>query len=431
MSKPDFIYYYLDNLGLGLIVLITYLAFSLFILRKQIYSIYDPGLLFLILSLSAHSVVFFLYLSEKIDYFYFYGFLATQISFFLGWLIFKPYKSNNSGEIVNGKFSRWFYIVCVLIFIFSQLLVYYLKGIPLLMQFRLGLFKSGDGFGLFSRLIFASSIMSYTIAVFKVLYVDQSRNARYFDNFVIFFYLLVQVLSGSKASILLSGLLAFVPILYSHQFELDRSNEKKLLKRLLFLVLVSVPFGVFTIIVQNGLFTESSTSYLDALTTLAIRFINSGDIFYISWVNNNIELINSSAYDGLLAIFSDFLGMFRLVSREELPTHLGLQVMWLLSGNFNFDGPNLRHNVFGLFYWGLYGAVLYSFILGAIFGFIRNKLIFFLPKSISGLAIFSLFFYMACYIPQDFSSIFMSYLTSALLVLLITISISWVGSRIT
>lgn len=433
MTKPEFVYLFLDNIYLALVILILYFTIGFFLYRKQIYSIYDPGLLFLILAISAHSVIIFLYILNKLNFITVIYFFLTQIAFTIGWFLFKPIKFKNKprNTFLFGKYSKLFYYISLSIFIICQIILYLYKGIPLLSQYRLELAKSGDGFGLFYRLVFVSSIFSYVIAIFKLLYLNQSWLNIKLDKIVIYFYVITQVLNGSKAGILLSILFVFLPIFFSQQFAFERNNERRLKRKLLMFLILSIPFGVLTVLIQNSLFSDDRTSFITGLTTIFIRFLNSGDIFYMAWVNDVVYNIPSYWTDGFLAIFSDFLGMFRIVSRSELPTHLGLQVMWLLNNTDTFDGPNLRHNVFGIFYFGIYGAIFYSFTLGIMFGFIRNKLLFLLPKSIAGLSIFSALFYIACYIPQDFSSITMSYFLSFIIVLLIILLLSSILSKLT
>lgn len=61
MSKGEFWSYYLANWQIGLSYGIAIVIFNFLILRKYIYSIFDPFFLHLIMSSFAYSVVFFLY----------------------------------------------------------------------------------------------------------------------------------------------------------------------------------------------------------------------------------------------------------------------------------------------------------------------------------------------------------------------------------
>jgi hypothetical protein len=280
------------------------------------------------------------------------------------------------------------------------------------MEFRLETFKSGNGFGFLGRIIFLTSIISYSVGIFKLIYLKQSLLSRYFDYLVVFFFLIVQILSGSKLGLLFPVFNTFIVMFFALKFNLSRDKEKKYKKIMYYMTFASIPLGILTVMIQNN----SGSSFLEGLVTVALRFVNTGDIFYMSWVNDVISTFPSKVSDGFFAMFSDVLGTLRLMPRSELPQHLGLQVIWELSGTKDFMGPNLRHNVFGIFYFGGYGAILYSFILGGLVGFIRNRLYFKVPNNILGLSIYSILFQIALYIPQDFSSMAMSYLFTFLLI---------------
>jgi hypothetical protein len=159
-----------------------------------------------------------------------------------------------------------------------------------------------------------------------------------------------------------------------------------------------------------------------------MRFLNTGDIYYLSWVNNMISYINTDWKDGILALLSDPLGALRVMSRDELPIHLGLQVAWLVNNSDNIDGPNLRHNVFGLAYFGFYFSILYSFMLGFLIGFIRNILFHRLKANIISLSFYCLLFQTSVFIAQDFSSLAVSYFFSILIIFPMLIFLSVVFS---
>lgn len=57
------------------------------------------------------------------------------------------------------------------------------------------------------------------------------------------------------------------------------------------------------------------------------------------------------------------------------------------------QGPNARHNVFGLIYYGFFGSIFFSYCLGVVLSFIRNKLPYILRANFFGGAIFT---YLMC-----------------------------------
>lgn len=73
-------------------------------------------------------------------------------------------------------------------------------------------------------------------------------------------------------------------------------------------------------------------------------------------------------------MFGSLLAMFRLVAPASLPEPLGFQIFRAVYGSVDFVGPNPRHNVFGVVYFGIFGAIIYSLVLGVMVGFFRNRI---------------------------------------------------------
>lgn len=428
MSKPEFVLFYLENISVGIWLLCACLFVVFIFIRKHIYSFFDPMFFVLLMNISSHSVVLFLYYFDKISFHYFLVFMCTQILFYFGWIINKPIKNRViENDFTFDKFSKYLYFLATFLFITSQMSVYLVKGIPLFMEHRLDTFKGGGGFGIFGRVIFVTSTVSYCIAIFRLIYLKQKKSIMVFDCFVVLFFISSQVLSGSKIGILFAVFNTFIVMFFSRKLVVPREKEKIFSRFMLYLALIAIPFGVFTVLIQNG----EDFDFGVGLTTVALRFINTGDIFYLAWVNNTVSAFSGSIFDGFLSIFSDFLGALRLYPRNELPGHLGLDIMWYVNGTDSFDGPNLRHNVFGVFHFGFYGAMFYSFFLGFFVGFIRNVLYFKVPSNIVGLTFYAVMIQIALYIPQDFSSLAMSYLFSTFLVFPFLLLLSFIFKNTT
>ncbi|WP_455425038.1 hypothetical protein [Dryocola sp. LX212] len=148
---------------------------------------------------------------------------------------------------------------------------------------------------------------------------------------------------------------------------------------------------------------------------LMMRFVNSGDVFFMAWPNDFLATVMASDH-AFMALFKDFLGATRIVPQDLLPTHIGLVIFDSMYNSEALSGPNARHNVFGLFYFGTFGAIIYSFILGLMVGFIRNKLYYLSGKGVFGLALYVTLAYFACFIEQDFSGMAMMYFLSFALI---------------
>jgi hypothetical protein len=121
--------------------------------------------------------------------------------------------------------------------------------------------------------------------------------------------------------------------------------------------------------------------------SLGIRLIHSGDAYFYGYPNGVIENIEKGS--GFNALFSDVLAMFRIVSWDQLPQSFGLLLFRYHYPRIDFiAGANARHNIFGLFYYGYFGSILFSFTLGTLLSFCRNFLYRKIPRNI----IFGLFY---------------------------------------
>ena len=152
--------------------------------------------------------------------------------------------------------------------------------------------------------------------------------------------------------------------------------------------------GIITIVYQTG-----NSDLKQAISVLAMRFINTGDIYYMSYPNGQIENMEQGNF--FLALFKDFFGAFRIVGWDKLPVNLGLQIFWSYYNTDMVSGPNPRHNVFGLFYLGPVLSVFYSFIVGYIISYIRNKVLIKATPDFMGLIFYVLLASNTIYMEQD------------------------------
>ncbi|WP_406682294.1 O-antigen polymerase [Escherichia coli] len=408
MAKYDFFLLYTQNIEAAIFFLLISLLSVWLIMRKHVYSIYDPMFFFLILAASGYSVVYFLYYLGMLSSYYFFMFLLTQWVFFVGWKLNRPIRVTEYKKDfkIDGAFSVFYYLTS-LFFVISQLVVYRYKGIPLFAESRLEFFSGGDGFGIFNRIIIVTSTISLSIALFRIIYLRRRLGQKFYDLFFVLFYLAVQVLSGSKSGLLVIAFIYGLTTLYAQRFNLSRHNEKRIKKYIFLLVVLAIPIALITIYIQSmAVYGTVDISFL--LIGLMMRFVNTGDIFFMAWPNDFLNGVLSSEH-GFLSLFKDFLGALRLIPQDELPVHMGLVIFDSMYNTDVMSGPNARHNVFGLFYFGAIGGTIYSFILGWLVGFLRNKVYYISGNGVFGLAIYVSLAYYATFIEQDFSGMAMMY----------------------
>ncbi len=416
MNKFEFDLLIINNLDGFFIYLFLNGLIVFFILRKHIYSIFDPLAFGMILSICAYSTVFFSYHFNLINHYYFFSFVLTQSLFFFGFLMNAPikqrdftmnYSMNKNNEITPAFFI---YMISSILYIISQLIVYYVSGIPLFMESRLETFTGGSGYGILGRIIYVTSIVSLSFATYRLLFKKNNIFANFYDYIIIFFSIVVAVLSGSKAGILLLIFIIFLTVFFARKSFFNPKIEKKFQKISISLLIILFPVTFLTLFIQLGF-----DNLNEILISLLLRFVHTGDIFFMAYPNDVLAYLNTNE-NGFFALFRSILGALRIVSWENLPTNLGLQVFWYHYDTDLVTGPNARHNVFGLFYFGFMGSLLFSFFLGYIYSFIRNKLYKLLKYKESNVILYTLLVMSINYIGQDPSGQTVDYLFSILLI---------------
>ena len=68
-----------------------------------------------------------------------------------------------------------------------------------------------------------------------------------------------------------------------------------------------------------------------------------------------------------------------------------MEIWQILHNTEEIRGPNPRHNVFGLVYFGYLGSFIFSYFVGYIISYTRNKLYIYLPKDTVGGLIYLIF----------------------------------------
>jgi hypothetical protein len=406
MTGVSLFYYQLfQHIGLFYFYSILFLIIYYSLLRKYIYSFFDPFLLTCISIYFGSVDIFFMHHVGTISDYYFFHYVFTQILFILGFFSFKPIKlkklvfqSSSQSIHSDRETATILYCMSSVIFVFTQLISFILAGIPILMEARLLAYAGGGGIGILSRIIVITSSITLFLLINRKYSTHKLSIAEKLYDAFIFIFIIISLLSGGARSALLdivyTGFLYGLFICrfkeYTGVFNLIRKNLK-----IFFLFAFIGALIVFTI----GLRREGNE--LHPLFAMILRFIQSGDIFMYAYQDNVIEQMKRA--NPLIVMFADALGMFRVMSWSDIPTELGNQLHRYHMGNDLPMGPNPVHNVFGLFYFGYAGSLIYSFMIGWLLSFIRNKMIFFLPKTILGGLFFVLVTNALLAIPIDFS----------------------------
>lgn len=83
---------------------------------------------------------------------------------------------------------------------------------------------------------------------------------------------------------------------------------KKNQKYIFLLVVLAIPIALITIYIQSmAVYGTVDISFL--LIGLMMRFVNTGDIFFMAWPNDFLNGVLSSEH-GFLSLFKDFWALF-------------------------------------------------------------------------------------------------------------------------
>src|ERR1700749_3364171 len=151
----DSLHYFLivyDNWLLFLFANVLVLTIYYLVFKRYYISILDPFTYATFFSAMAVVVPLFLFFVGQVSPILFMSFLATQIAFFLGFLLIKPIKIHKRNKMqvlaISGqevRFAKWLFIIIGITDIVLQLFSYKLVGIPLLADSRLSIYGESGG----------------------------------------------------------------------------------------------------------------------------------------------------------------------------------------------------------------------------------------------------------------------------------------------
>tara|TARA_R110000824_G_scaffold73985_2_gene188350 strand:- start:151 stop:1344 length:1194 start_codon:yes stop_codon:yes gene_type:complete len=362
------------------------------------------------MSAAGYSVVFYLYYFQLISEYYFYSFLLTQVSFFIGLNFFKMPKvkseEDRRGPYLARGIAGYLYLISFFLFLILQIVVYYYNGLPVFMDSRLEIFSGGSGFGIIGRVIYVTSTISLVISSYSLIFKDSIGLPKLLHGLVLLFYVFVAIVSGSKGALLLMIFIISLMLYFSRKRLSSSRVEKKANKILIFILFLVFPAALFTVIIQSGL-----DSYAEVAIAIAMRFIHTGQIFYMTYPND--ILFSFPEANGFIALFRDIFGSLRIISWDELPVNHGLLAFQHHYPTIDtITGPNDRHNTFGLFYFGFFGSVIFSFLMGFIVSYIRNFLYKRLSFNLINMSLYALLVMAANNLNQDPSGMAVGYFYS-------------------
>ncbi|WP_374951144.1 oligosaccharide repeat unit polymerase [Mucilaginibacter sp.] len=399
MNNYEFYSVALNNVNLFFGILVGSFLLHYFIFRKQVRSVLDPYFLPTLSSVFCLADVFLLYFTQNITLYVFSNYVFTQLAFILGLYTFNLKILSLKSPVptlelrkrnINARLVAFYYYS--FIYLFFQCLIYLLKGIPLFMESRLETFASGGGAGILGRITDVSSVISIYL-FFSIIKLDKFRLTELPKYFILMMIFCTFLLSGSKSSFLIVFNIFWCYIIFAIIKGQDYVSYLRLLKRnikgILVLSLIVVTFIIY--IQSRSVVDDPTSTGLNPILALGLRFVHSGDVYWYAYPNNVYLRIPSDHW--FTALFDDTLGLLRLQSWDEMPQAIGITLKNIHHPSDILQGPNARHNIFGLIYYGYSGSIFFSFLIGLTLGFIRNKLPYMLPGNVLGGFIFT---YLMC-----------------------------------
>jgi hypothetical protein len=359
VNSVEFLLLFQLEIGAGLACLAFAATVYALLLRRSVMSAFDPLFLGAIAHVFAAAVMAFLVVEEAIDTYFVMSFLLTEVAFWLGFFaIAKPVRpSQFSAQALTdrGLFAR-FYVVCVLC----------LLGAVAAFVGRAGLLITQD----VSRLVvmqemgwvswlYDGSTMLVPVLVLLKRYVLEERSRA--DWVVLTIVLFALTTKGGKSDFVLA---AFAVFLVGSAFSVrGLLNAAKVLY-------VAVPILLFAVTI---LVLSAWGSEMTAADLLAGRFVLFGDVFfqgYDATVFAGLPDTNWFQY-----FFGSLANAWSQVTGALAPPRvvLGYELSKYYYGVDEGMGPNARHNILGLYLFGFWGSLPFSFACGLAVSFVRAR----------------------------------------------------------
>lgn len=354
-----------ENIQIYLIALGIVGAIYYSLIKTIVRSVLDPVFIHLVGALFANTVPLFLYFCRVISDEYIIYLICIEIVFWLAYFIFrKKHVAFNEYKISNENASLGIYKIMLAICIVSYILTYIVFGIPLFKSSHTETFSGGGGWGILSYLQQFSLFFVITYSYYLLGNKQNSVLAKTVMTLAIFFCLL----SGSKSSILV---FAFAYFFYIYYYRNETFNLKKYKKYVLLICI----FPIVSIIGHSG--SDISGAFIG----LVERIVAYGDMYWMALPCNVMdEVIIRHPF---VYIFQGILGPLRLIDYSTSDINLGLQLTNIVYPDLidTHYAPNSRLALLGWTCFG-WGGLIFSFILGSVFAFIRTRLCSILPKGI-------------------------------------------------
>ncbi|MDZ8051108.1 MAG: O-antigen polymerase [Aulosira sp. ZfuVER01] len=392
-------------------LVIVAIATQLLILRKLVFTWYDPLFTYLFFNSFSIAFVIYLFFDNQIYPVYLITFILSNIFFIAGLRLGNKkldgerrniYKAivldDDYGDVATNdvsifkKYSKQLNIILyisVFILLISNVILFFQYGsVPLFsenaevakVEFR------NSGFGFIYRI--NDALLPSAIAVIIIKLLNPKIQIGKYQYLSLIFCLLILMFialsGGSKGAILLIVNMIFYIYLINKQFNSKYTKIINTSILILFFLGISIVLFIFwraSIAVQ----------YLNLSEALLVRLVGSGDVFYYFYTYDLMNVFDYNPIDYLINSINPLLSLLRLSEyNPALGERIISEAIGLSTGGF---GVNPQHPIEGLIYFGFVGSWIYSLIIGYIVSVIRTRLLLFTLKRPHQL---NLLLYMVC-----------------------------------
>jgi len=316
--------------------------------KKKAYGGLEPLTIAFIFSFFSSSTALFMYYTDYINSYYGLSFIITQISLMLGMIIVKKEKKKS---LIIKSMKRKYIPFFLILYIVSNMVIFMNIGLPILNSNRL---YRGNNIGIF--ILIKDITTDYLIFLIMLQFVFQKK----FNKIILLVVLVFSMLYGSKFFIFELILWYFIVKI----FTINNSSKQ--------ITLLSFRNFKVMIIAIVGSLIISKIQGFNPFNMFVKRLVYSGDAFIFAY-KTNIFLHEFNLKEAFIGIFRVPLSTFRIIDRASIPEGLGVIIKRVYFDNpLATGGPNPRHNIFGLYYFGFYGSLIYSFLLGVLIIKLRN-----------------------------------------------------------
>lgn len=357
--KWDEFYYLLFDKDFKLLTTIFIINFIILLLffRKNINNLFDPLNIMIINLSSCFTIFIYLLKKDLILYNYFYQLISINIFFIISLKIILLYKNIVIfNKKLNIKFFKIYYMIHTMLFFLTVIYFYKLININLMIN-KLNAFNNLGFLRYISIFLFPGQL----ILTFIKREIYGYRNK--IDYLICFIILALFFFSGGKTATVTYFLYIF-SILYFLNL-IQGNNLYKRLKKHSFIIFILSFIGI--IILFAVINKDKNLEII--IKKIIHRVLSSGDIYYMAYVNNNVEKI-----EGISLFNYYFLPVVKPILKRIIELkeciYPGFQIIEAVYGiKTNSFGPNTRYDLvlqMNLGYFGIIGGILSGIIIGII-----------------------------------------------------------------